>query len=97
MVHLCSRISDDLDIFWQELVAVLSDGTSVGEGLVSHESDLQGRIEPETGIAAISKRSRELASKATHSLLLREISRGSENDNNGVILQLDVPDGAEID
>jgi predicted signal transduction protein with EAL and GGDEF domain len=97
MVHLCSRISDDLDIFWQELVAVLSDGTSVGEGLVSHESDLQGRIEPETGIAAINKRSRELVFKATHSLLLREISRGSENDNNGVILQLDVPGGAEID
>jgi hypothetical protein len=30
MVHLCSRISNDLDIFRQELVAVLSGGASVG-------------------------------------------------------------------
>jgi hypothetical protein len=30
MVHLCSRISDDLDIFWQELVTVLSESVSVG-------------------------------------------------------------------
>jgi hypothetical protein len=30
MVHLCSRISNDLDIFWKELVAVLSASASAG-------------------------------------------------------------------
>ena len=67
------------------------------DGFASHESDLQGRTEPETGIATISKSSRVAEIKITHSLLLCKISRGSEHNNDGVILQLDVPGGAEID
>jgi predicted neutral ceramidase superfamily lipid hydrolase len=97
MVHLCSRISDNLDIFWQELVAVLSESVSVGKVYISHEFDLRGQTELGTVIASISNSPRQSETKATHRLLFGKITRGSENDNHSVVLQLDVPGGAEID
>jgi hypothetical protein len=58
--------------------------------------DLQGQIALGTVVEQLVKPQVKF-SKATHSLLLCEISRRPQYDDDGVILQLDVPGGVQID
>jgi hypothetical protein len=59
----------------------LQDQTGLGTVIVSMSNSFQEPIFQEI----------------TYSFLLCKISRGSENDNHGVILQLNVSGGAKID
>jgi len=95
MVHLRPRISDDLDIFWEELVAVLLVSASVGEPLICLECTYKTKQSWELSLYQLATAPKSLSFKITYSLLLCKISRGSENDNHGVILQLDVSGGAK--
>ena len=99
MVHFCARISDNLDVLGEKVIAVLSyrqlDSIEHNSSAARYDAGhLQDQKEPGTmQISAIesSLRSDGRSLKVTYCLLLREITGSTKDHDDRVLLELHCP------